>query len=76
MTIKQSVAFCRQHKGLAIGLGVVMYFLMLIPIVGWAFAPTYATVAATLETLRILKETNTGQQEDVFSGRSSNPITA
>lgn len=76
ITIKQSVAFCRQHKGLAIGLGVVMYFLMLIPIVGWAFAPTYATVAATLETLRILKETNTGQQEDVFSGRSSNPITA
>jgi CysZ protein len=76
MTIPQAVAFCRAHKGLAIGLGVVMYFLMLIPIIGWAFAPTYATVAATLETLRILKETNTGQQGDVFSGAVSNSATA
>ncbi|MFM2374972.1 MAG: hypothetical protein RLZZ165_68, partial [Bacteroidota bacterium] len=54
MTIPQAVVFCRQHRGLAIGLGLVMYLIMLIPIVGWMVAPAYATVAATLETLRIL----------------------
>jgi CysZ protein len=58
MTIPQSVAFCKEHKGLAIGLGVVMYLLMLVPVLGWMIAPTYATVAATLETLRIMKESN------------------
>lgn len=76
MTIPQSVKFCREHKGLAIGLGLVMYVMMFIPIVGWAFAPSYATVAATLETLRILKETNTGEQGDVFSGARANSATA
>lgn len=60
MTIQQSVAFCRRHRGLALGLGVVMYLLMFIPFVGWALAPTYATVAATLETLRILNAQGTG----------------
>lgn len=60
MNIAQSVAFVRQHKGLAMGLGFVMYLLMLIPVIGWAVAPTYATVAATLETLRIMKEAGTG----------------
>jgi CysZ protein len=54
MTIPQSVAFCREHKGLAMGIGIVMYLMMLVPVIGWMFAPTYATVAATLETLRIL----------------------
>jgi CysZ protein len=50
MTISQSVAFCRKHKGLAVGIGIVNCLMMLIPFVGWVLAPTYATVAATLET--------------------------
>jgi CysZ protein len=68
MTIPQSVAFCREHKGLAMGLGVVMYLMMLVPVIGWMLAPTYATVAATLETLRILGAGN-GQVNP-----SGNPI--
>ncbi len=57
MTVKESVKFTKQHKGTAIGLGLVMNVMMLIPFVGWIVAPTYATVAATLETLRLLGHT-------------------
>lgn len=54
MSVKESVAFTKQHKGTAIGIGIVMNIMMLIPFVGWIIAPTYATVAATLQTLRLL----------------------
>jgi CysZ protein len=54
MTIPQAVSFCRAHRGLAVGIGIVNNLLMLIPFVGWVITPTYATVAATMETLRIL----------------------
>lgn len=74
MNIPQAVAFVRQHKGLAMGLGFVMYLLMLIPVVGWAIAPTYATVAATLETLRIMRETGMSPDSIGASGQSI-PVT-
>lgn len=54
MTVKESVKFAKQHRGAAIGLGLVMNVMMLIPFAGWIIAPTYATVAATLQTLRLL----------------------
>jgi CysZ protein len=54
MSVKEAVSFTKKHKGTAIGIGIVMNFMMLIPFVGWIVAPTYATVAATLQTLRLL----------------------
>lgn len=48
---RSSTAFLRQHKGLAIGLGTPMNLALMVPIIGWMFAPTYATAAATLELL-------------------------
>jgi CysZ protein len=59
--IPQAVAFVRQHKGLAIGLGCVAALMMLVPVIGWVLAPTYATVAATLETLRIMEPSEAGR---------------
>jgi len=56
-TVNQSVAFVRKHKGLAVGLGIPMNFALLVPVVGWIFAPTYATVAATLEIMDLFEET-------------------
>lgn len=53
-TVAQSVKFARAHRGLAMGLGSVVNLLMMIPILGWLIGPTYATVAATLETLDLL----------------------
>jgi CysZ protein len=44
----ESIAYVSAHKGLAIGNGIIFYFMHLIPFIGWVFAPAYAVVAATL----------------------------
>ncbi|MEJ7610730.1 MAG: EI24 domain-containing protein [Ferruginibacter sp.] len=48
MSAGQSIEFIGRHKGLAIGNGVVFYFMHFIPIIGWVLAPSYAVIAATL----------------------------
>lgn len=52
----QSIRFVGNHKGLAIGNGMVYYMLHLIPIIGWLFAPSYAVIAATLSILSAKKK--------------------
>ena len=44
----QSIAFIGNHKGLAIGNGLVFYLMHCFPIIGWVLAPAYAVVAATI----------------------------
>jgi len=48
MTAQQSIDFIGNHKGLAIGNGIVFYLLHLLPVIGWLLAPSYSVVAATL----------------------------
>jgi len=48
MTPQQSIDFIGNHKGLAIGNGMVFYMLHIFPIIGWLLAPSYAVIAATL----------------------------
>lgn len=48
MSAGQSIEFIGRHKGLAIGNGMVFYFMHFIPLIGWVLAPSYAVVAATL----------------------------
>jgi len=43
-----SINFIVNHKGLAIGNGIVFYSMHCIPVLGWVLAPAYAVVAATL----------------------------
>lgn len=50
-----SIAFIGNHKGLAIGNGIVFYVMHLIPIIGWVLAPAYAVVAATLSLIEFKK---------------------
>ena len=52
-TIRQSVAFIHQHRGLTLGIGLVANLGMLLPFLGWLLVPTYATVAATIEIMEI-----------------------
>jgi CysZ protein len=44
----KSIRYIGLHKGLAIGNGMVFYLMLLVPFLGWIFAPAYAVVAATL----------------------------
>jgi CysZ protein len=43
-----SIAYIGQHKGLAIGNGIIFYGMHFIPILGWVLAPAYAVIAASI----------------------------
>ena len=53
MNAQESIFFIGNHKGLAIGNGIVFYLMHLVPFVGWILAPAYAVIAATLSMLQI-----------------------
>lgn len=55
LTAQQSIHFIGNHKGLAIGNGLVFYLMHLVPFIGWLFAPSYAVIAATLSLLNAKK---------------------
>jgi CysZ protein len=44
----ESITYISNHKGLAIGNGMVFYMMHFIPVLGWVLAPSYAVVAATI----------------------------
>lgn len=48
LSSSKSIEFIGQHKGLAIGNGMVFYLMHLLPFLGWILAPAYAVVAATI----------------------------
>lgn len=48
LTTSQSVELISEHKGLAIGNGIVFYLMHMVVIVGWILAPSYAVIAATI----------------------------
>ena len=52
---RESLAFTSRRKALMTGLGTGYLLLMLIPVVGWALAPTFGTVAGTLLASRELR---------------------
>lgn len=56
--IAESAFFIGDHKGLAIGNGVVFYTMHWIPVIGWIFAPVYAIIAATLILYPVRKGSN------------------
>jgi len=43
-----SIRYVSNHKGLAIGNGIVFYLMHGVIIIGWVLAPAYAVIAATL----------------------------
>jgi CysZ protein len=51
----QSIDFINNHKGLAIGNGMIFYLMHALPLVGWILAPGYAVIAATL-SMQSIKE--------------------
>ena len=55
LSVRESVDWSRNHKATATGVGAGYLLLMLIPVIGWMFAPTFGTVAGTLQSLDELK---------------------
>ncbi len=48
LSATESIRFIGNHKGLAIGNGLVFFIMHFIPLIGWVLAPSYAVIAATL----------------------------
>lgn len=46
--VNRSIFLIGQHRGLAIGNGIVFYLFHALPLIGWVFAPSYAVIAATI----------------------------
>ena len=59
LSTSQSIAFIGQHKGLAIGNGMVFYLMHLVPVLGWLLAPSYAVIAATISLYNARTADNT-----------------
>jgi CysZ protein len=57
-TAAESIYFIGNHRGLAIGNGIVFYLMHWLPVVGWVLAPAYAVVAATLSMYPLKEENN------------------
>ena len=53
-SVHHAILFIRDHRGLAIGNGIVFLLLLFIPVAGILIAPPLATAAGTLEVLKRL----------------------
>lgn len=62
--VGESIKFMRGHRGMALGLGIPFYGILLVPIIGVAIVPIYGVVAATLEILKLEHPLNPGADED------------
>lgn len=51
---KESIAFVRKHRGIAIGNGIVFMLILLIPIIGILIVLPLSVVASSTETLKAL----------------------
>lgn len=62
LTIRQSVAFIRRNKGLAVGNGLVYSVIFMIPFLGVVVAPVLGVVAATLGAGKVIEKEQKAKQ--------------
>ena len=62
MSSQQGIYFIGQHRGLALGNGIVFYMMHLVPIIGWVLAPAYAVIAATLSMIKVTDDKGEPEQ--------------
>jgi len=63
---RESVKFVKQHKGIAIGNGIVFILFLLIPVVGVILVLPMSVTAASLKTVKLIKEERLLLEKRVF----------
>ena len=61
----ESIKFVKQHRGLAIGNGIVFMLFLLIPVIGIIFVLPLSVTAASTETVALLKAQNRLKSDDL-----------
>ncbi|MBA6151839.1 EI24 domain-containing protein [Gelidibacter maritimus] len=61
----ESIKFVKQHRGLAIGNGIVFMLFLLIPVIGIIFVLPLSVTAASTETVALLKSQNRLKSNDL-----------
>ena len=61
----ESIKFVKQHRGLAIGNGIVFMLFLLIPVVGIILVLPLSVTAASTETVALLQKQNRLQSNDI-----------
>lgn len=56
LNVRESIAWSRENKATAMGIGLGYQLFLMIPLLGWMFAPTFATVAGTLRAIEKSRE--------------------
>jgi CysZ protein len=56
LSVKESILWSRQHKATATGIGLGYQLFLMVPILGWMFAPTFGTIAGTLRAIDLSRE--------------------
>ncbi len=61
----ESIKFVKQHRGLAIGNGIVFMLFLLIPVIGIILVLPLSVTAASTETVKLLKAQNRLKSNDI-----------
>ena len=56
--VKESVAFVKRNRGVAIGNGIVFMGMLFIPVVGIILALPLSVTASTIETVKLIEKEN------------------
>ena len=59
-SVTGSIDFVHHHKARVTGVGMGFILMLLIPVLGWFFAPGYGTVAATMAALEKIHDQDAG----------------
>ncbi len=62
---RESISFVKQHRGLAIGNGIVFMLFLLIPVVGIILVLPLSVTAASTETVKLLQTTKQLKVNDI-----------
>jgi len=70
-TVSKSIRFVKNYSGVAMGNGIVFMLMLFIPIIGIILVLPLSVTAATTETVRLLKESNSLQFSEKQLDRTS-----